>query len=361
MTDNQDSSQSCRAKKVAVIAVHGISDQKPYASARAIADLLLTQSTESNYIPFNERFIRIKVDPMKAREEVKIKTLIDRNSGILPKKLSKVILPLWESVDERGSYTKMLLTGTPERADDPLTKPDYLFMRDKIETFEKTSVYDTICLEGQCTFTESQSQLVSKTQVHIYEMYWADRIRLGTGFFSLSRGLYQLFFRLGNLGLQSVDLMRAEHQVRSRYHKFGDFLNIWAWYSVTQSLAGRILSLLLPILNLCLLIVALMSLVETISESIIGPLSVVSIGLLLIIGWGNILFQTQNKIPYWNWLFLLFGLGFALEFVKVPVIETFSNIIASDAYRLITLEWVALLSVAIVWEPIHLGQLWDYS
>jgi hypothetical protein len=101
-------------------------------------------------------------------------------------------------------------------------------MRDKIEVFEKSSVYNTICLEGYCTATKSQTRPSSQTKVHIYEMYWADRIKLGTGFVSILGGLYQLFFRLGSLGQLSVDLMRAEHQVISKSHKFSDFFNIWA-------------------------------------------------------------------------------------------------------------------------------------
>jgi hypothetical protein len=352
MTDNQDSSQSCRAKKVAVIAVHGISDQKPYASARAIADLLLTQSTESNYVPFNERFIRMKVEPLKAQEKVDIEPMTDWNINLfmflrwlLPRKLANHIIHLWQLTDERGPYMRRFLTGKPIRADDPFTQPDYVFMRDKIEVFKKNSVYNTICLEGQCTVPAPLLDGMKQTQVHIYEMYWADRIRLGTGFASIFGGLYQLFFRLGSLGQLTVDLMRAEHQVISKSHKFSDFFNIWALYGLTQSLAGRVLSLFLPILNLYLLIVALMSLPGNIPEFYAVLLLILSTVLL---GAIFLNYLKQNKSNFWSWLILPLCVGVLVKVVMEEVVTvSLYTFIVFVSYRLLTLEWVAILGILI--------------
>jgi hypothetical protein len=357
MTNPQDVAQGGRAKKIAVIAVHGISDQKPFASARAIADLLLTQTNpdQSTYTPFNERFIRVKVAPVIGQAEVEIENITDWNIGILslldwllPRKWADLLLKLWQSADERGHFMRSLLTGKPKQANDPLTQPDYLFIRDQILKFEKPSVYDSICLEGQCTVPAPLLDGMTQTQVHIYEMYWADLSRLGTGFIKIFGELYQLLFHLGSLGRQSVDLMRAEHQVITKHRRFGDWLNIWAWYGATQALAGRILSLFLPILNLCLLVVALMSLPGNIPEAYAGNVAALSTGLLLTILVGYV-FLNRNKTAFWSWLLWPFCIGIAAALgIEAFVAGAFNTGIVLGAYRWLAVEWVLLFS-GVIW------------
>jgi hypothetical protein len=358
MRDNSDPHRRDRVKKVAVIAVHGISDQKPFESARAIAELLFNQnSSTSCYAAFSERLIRIKVNPVKPRAVVNINDITGWNSWVLRflnRFLPKWLEPIyswWRSADERGPFMQRLLTGKPTSADDRLAKPDYLFMRDQIEVFEtpKPANYDTICLQGQCTFTEPQTGKTSQTQVHIYEMHWADLSRLGSGFIRIFGEFYQLLFHLGSLGRQSVDLMRAEHQTIEKDRKLGDLFNVWAWYGATQALAGRILSLFLPILNLCLLVVALMSLPGKISQSsaYVGLVAAISTGLLLTIGVGYV-FLTQNKTAFWPWLLLPFGLGLTVVFgIQALVTGVFNTGIMFAAYRWLAVEWMVLLGLAI--------------
>jgi hypothetical protein len=356
MTNNQDIVEGGRVKKVAVIAVHGISDQKPYESARAIADLLLTNADldQSTYAPFEERFIRVKVAPVKLQEAKNIEVSQNWNQSIfetlgrlLPQKWIEILFELWYSVDERGPHMQKLLTGKSKIEHDPFTEPDYLFIRDQIEAYKTQTVYDSICLKGQCTFTEPHTQTTTQVQVHVYEMYWADLSRLGSGFIRIFGEFYQLLFHLGSLGRQSVDLMRAEHQEISSQKKFRDLLSIWAWYSATQALAGRILSLFLPILHLCLLVVALMSLPGNIPESYAGSVAAISTGLLLTIavGYG---FLHRDKPAFWRWLLLPFGFGLVAALgIEAFVTGAFKTGIAFSSYRWLALEWVALLSVAI--------------
>jgi hypothetical protein len=356
MTNPQDVAQGGRTKKIAVIAVHGISDQKPFESARAIADLLLTQSDpdQSTYAPFEERFIRVKVAPVKPQQQVDIVAWVGWNNGLygildwlLPRKWTDLIFYLWQSADERGPYMRRLLTGKPVRADDPLTQPDYLFMRDQIENFAATSVYESICLEGQCTVTEPHAQATTQTQVHIYEMYWADLSRLGTGFIRIFGEFYQLLFHLGSLGRQSVDLMRAEHQVLSSDQKFGDLFNIWAWYGASQALAGRMLSLFLPILNLCLLIAALMSLPGNIPRPYAELVAIISSALLITI-FVEYEVLNRNKTTSLSWLLLLFFVGFAFDIgFESLTAGTFKTGIVFGVYQWLVVEWVMLLSAAI--------------
>lgn len=355
--DHQDSVKGERAKKVAVIAVHGISDQKPYESARAIADLLLTQthSAQFTYLPFNERFIRVKVAPVKAQKQAEIIVLKGWNASvlgildwILPRKWVEGFYHLWDSADERGPFMRRLLTGKPENPNDPLTQPDYLFIRDQIDEYQKQSVYDSICLEGARATINPKGEVKIQTQVHIYEMYWADLSRLGSGFIRIFGELYQLLFHLGSLGRQSVDLMRIEHQVVSTQPGRSDWFNIWAWYSATQVLAARILSLFLPILNLLLLTVALMSLPGKIPQPYANAIATISTGLLLMVVVGYVQLQ-RNQTAFWRWLLLPFGVGLlgALG-LEALIGEMFKTGMPFGTYRWLAVEWVALLG-AVIW------------
>jgi hypothetical protein len=359
MMDNQDSVIGARVKKVAVIAVHGISDQKPYESARAIADLLLTQTNpdQSTYTPFNERFIRVKVAPIRSQQRSEIELLKGWDASILgildwvlPRKWAEGLYKLWDSADERGPFMRGLLTKERQDPNDPLTQPDYLFIRDQIDEYKKQSVYESVCLEGArlTTNLKGDVQNQTQTQVHIYEMYWADLSRLGSGFVRIFGELYQLLFHLGSLGRQSVDLMRAEHQGVATQSGRSDLLNIWAWYSATQALAARILSLFLPILNLFLLLVALMSLPGRIPQPYANGVAVISTGLLLMVLVGYLLLQ-RNQTDFWRWLLLPFGVGLlgALG-IELLIGEVFKTGIPFGTYRWLAVEWVALLG-AVIW------------
>jgi hypothetical protein len=359
MTDNTDVVKEDRVKKVAVIAVHGISDQKPFESARAIANLLLTQTDpdQSTYTPFSEQFIRVKVSRVEPQAKVNIEVIKGWNRSmynfldwILPRKWAEIFYRLWDSADERGPFMRRLLTGKPEDPKDPLTQPDYLFTRDQIDEYKKQSVYESICLEGHRVTVNPSSSEPSHTQVHIYEMYWADLSRLGSGFIRIFGELYQLLFHLGSLGRQSIDLLRAEQQVAAaqKHPIFGDWLNIWAWYSATEALAARILSLFFPILNLCLLVVALISLPGSIPESYVGLVAALSTGGLLMLGVAYGMLH-KNKTAFWIWLLLPFCMGVVAALgIEGLVTGAFKTGIALGSYRWLAIEWLLLLG-AVIW------------
>jgi hypothetical protein len=358
MRDNSDPHKADRVKKVAVIAVHGVSDQKPFESARAIADLLLTQTDpgQSTYTPFNEQFIRVKVSRVEPQARVNIEVFKGWNRSIynfldwvLPRKWAEVFYHLWDSADERGPFMRRLLTGKPENPKDPLAQPDYLFIRDQIDEYKEQSVYESICLEGHRVTANPSSSEASHTQVHIYEMYWADLSRLGSGFIRIFGELYQLLFHLGSLGRQSIDLLRAEQQAAETHPAFGDWFNIWVWYSATEALAARILSLFLPILNLCLLIVALMSLPGNIPEQYVGLVAALITGVLLTLGVGYGILH-KNKTAFWIWLLLPFCIGIIAALgIEGFVTGTFKTGIVLGSYRWLAIEWVLLLG-ALIWS-----------
>jgi hypothetical protein len=343
-TNNQpEESAPKKGRKVAVIAVHGISDQKPCESARSIADLLLTEVEQSQYTPFKERKVRIPVAPLKPQAEVHIDQIplselsykrktLEALKKFLPKKVLEFILYLWRSPDERGEYMNKLMKGKPADSGHPTVKPDYLFMRDQVSRYEKQSVYETIRLEGQCGSGDD------KTQVDIYEMYWADLSRLGTGFIRISGEFYQLLFHLSSLGRLSVDLARVENQdVESP----DSVRNVWAWYSYAQAMASRILSLFFPILNLCLLVAASMSLPAAIPPEYSAWTTCISIGLMVVTIYIRYALARSSKISFLRW-----WVSPLLTFV-IAIFAVQALVVMLGCYRWLAIECVLLLSAAI--------------
>ncbi len=339
-----------QGRKVAVIAVHGISDQQPCESARSIADLLLTEVEQSQYTPFKERKIRIPVSPLKPQAEVHLdqippselpwkRKILEALKKFLPKKVLEFILSLWKSPDERGEYMNRLMTGKPADSDHPTVQPSYLFMRDQVSRYEKQSVYETICLEGQCGAGDD------KTQVDIYEMYWADLSRLGTGFIRIFGEFYQLLFHLGSLGRLSVDLARVENQ---DIESLDGVRNLWAWYSGAQAWAARILSLFFPILNLCLLVAASMSLPAAIPREYSTWAASLSTGLIIIAIYMRYALARSGKTSFFRWCAFPLLLGiYGILGVRELTNGGLQPWIALGSYRWLAVECAVLLSAAI--------------
>jgi hypothetical protein len=343
--DEEGVAKKAGAKKVAVIAVHGISDQKPFESARAIADLLLnyTDSTQSQYKHFQEKFLRIGVEPLKAQaiietEPIPNKGIVRAWSKRLSRRIIVRILNLLQSPDERGVYMSQLIMGRFKHPTAPTSEPSYVFMRDQVSAYKQKSVYESICLEGQVRNVEDPT--LPPTQVHVYEMYWADLSRLGSGFVRIFGELYQLLFHLGSLGRQSIDLTRVENQ------KPNAKPDIWTLYSDAQAWTVRFLTLFFPILNLFLLVAALMSLPSHVPELYANWAAAGSTLFFAVLGIGYLSLEYRKA----NWiqglmLCLLAGIGgaFALESIANgppwPILF---------AYQWLAVEWSVLIGTIIV-------------
>jgi hypothetical protein len=333
------------AKKVAVIAVHGISDQKPFESARAIADLLLnyTDSTQSQYKHFQEKFLRIGVEPLKARaiietEPIPNKGIVRKWSKRLSRRVIVRILNLLQSPDERGVYMSQLMMGRFKNPTAPISEPSYVFMRDQVSAYKQKSVYESICLEGEVRNAEDPT--LPPTQVHVYEMYWADLSRLGSGFVRIFGELYQLLFHLGSLGRQSIDLTRIENQ------NTDTAINIWALYSDAQAWTVRFLNLFFPILNLFLLVAALMSLPSHVPELYANWVAAGSTLFFAVLGIGYLRLEYRKA----GWiqglmLCLLAGIGGAFALKSITDGSPWPVLFA---YQWLAVEWSVLIGTIIV-------------
>ena len=70
--DSQSNSKDAQTR-IAVIAVHGVADQKPFQTQQATANLLLTGSTHKKYSDFIEKQINIPQNEVTLAREIDFK------------------------------------------------------------------------------------------------------------------------------------------------------------------------------------------------------------------------------------------------------------------------------------------------
>ncbi|MCA1991643.1 MAG: hypothetical protein LDL41_06300 [Coleofasciculus sp. S288] len=179
--------------KIAVVAVHGVADQSPHDSARTIASLLLNHNQSEKqvqYTPFYESTLRIAVRPVrvaKAPKTVKSK-LRDLQLNTIP--INWLLLRQYNCMAGILFLRKSLSSqGDAAKVEELLDQNAHRYMWEQLNQYKGEGVkstYETVKLEGsRLQGNEPQAN------VHIYEMYWADLSRLGTGFRILGE-FYQL-------------------------------------------------------------------------------------------------------------------------------------------------------------------------
>jgi hypothetical protein len=211
------------SQAVAVIVVHGIADQQPRESARAIAALLSScnSATQVRYKTFEEDDIRIDVEPPQSA---------DGNS---------------ETFYERAktmSRRRSQVSSSPDRAAEEAADPGLAMMHEQILGYEPKgddTAYRTVRLAS-----ERQNGAKGVTPVHVYEMYWADLSRLGAGLFRIFGELYQLLLHVPSLGRHAVDAASINDACRNR---------AWQRLIESQRWAAYFLTVPIPLLNLWML------------------------------------------------------------------------------------------------------------
>jgi hypothetical protein len=193
---------------IAVIAVHGVADQQPFASAREIANLLVDDphGGEPRYSTFVENEIRLAVDP------------------IYPPTRSRVEENFWGD--------------TAASAETDVSGYGHEFMCEMLSgraPADPPQVYATVRLEGR------RLEAASPATIHVYELFWADLSRVGSGVVRFFGELYQLLLHLPSLGKHAVSFAARENPTP-----------VWKLYRTIERIAARLLSLVIPILNLIL-------------------------------------------------------------------------------------------------------------
>lgn len=234
---NHDNPESPPA--VAVVAVHGVADQEPATSARAVADLLVGLGGE-RYTSFVEapRTLPTERPPVAAAPaamEAPESRAADLLRRLLGRRVTDALRRLAGRFEERPELARRraeLAARRPEM--EAVEEPDLLFMRDQLAAYESDGQpYRTVRLEGSRVDGGEVA-----TRVHVYEMHWADLSRASTGALRLLGELYQLLLHLPNLGRQGLDMAELAHPGQRS----------WRWYARLHRWAVRLFTLLLPVL-----------------------------------------------------------------------------------------------------------------
>lgn len=168
------------ARKVAVVAVHGVADQKPASSARSIADLLCTDKEYGSFAEVPLRIARERLEP-----------------GTLP-----------EDADAGLRYMHVQLAG----------------YRDPTKERDEGTVYETVRLEGR--------RLSDGAKVHVHEVYWADLSRAGDTWYRLLAEFYQLILHLPSLGRNGLQYAKQANG-NTRPWQFAHFVQRFAVWLLT--------------------------------------------------------------------------------------------------------------------------------
>jgi hypothetical protein len=242
-------------RAVAVIAVHGVADQKAHESARTMAKLLQNLDEADGqpvYEPFVEDSLRVNVRPFK---------LADAAGG---------------------------------RPDD---KPDLEFSRRTLKDYEgepADTVYETVRLES--------CRPQTGTAVHVYECYWADLSRFSGGVARFFGEIYQLLFHLTRIGVHTV---RAA--VASDPNARG-----WSAYLKSLRLTSAALTILMPVVQLLiapyLLVTIALSLVNRLEPRTQRHFA---LALLLAAGWtllSVVLRKWSKSVNWWGGRLTVWGI-----------------------------------------------------
>ena len=302
--------------KIAVIAVHGVADQAPYETARSVANLLLKRNVDAkklSYDSFNETPIQIPNHPVHINDFSRHEKSDERVSKSDTSRWQRLKNYFTGKLDERSPYILELHqkeraveqstpgreprlaeeTGSEKpgegRKPDP---PDYGFMHGQLRSYKGEgpgATYDSLRLAGARLDSDGKRQ----QDVHIYEVYWADLSRLGSTFTQIFSELYQLLFHLASLGRQTIDFARLESGNQKSL--------VWAWLSHLQSWAVRMLTLPIPILNLCMLAVVLVVIPIRLDEKLQGPISLLLMAVALAYLYGRWSFRRGRNLHYILW------------------------------------------------------------
>jgi hypothetical protein len=219
MTAAAGSATARHSRRIAVVAVHGVADPEPGASARAVADLLLRRP-EAAWTEAEEVGLRIPIPGLPGATAARVEPTPTLR------------------VDERSQRFREALERNRRRdraaqAIDP-----------SLEFAQ--GLFEGYAAPAPQTYSTPRIRLRNAgaaLEVDVIELYWADLSRAGQGLFRFFGELYQLLLHLPSLGRHATDAESLRHP--------GD--RLWAWFGAMQAWAIRVLVLWIPVLNLLML------------------------------------------------------------------------------------------------------------
>jgi len=211
-------------EKIALVAVHGVADQLPGSTAKAIADLLVASSPATTaYRSLGSRALTLAVPPLEPHLEAKrvagaTPLAVDRSpfKAFLQSYRSDFQRHRWEAPSAAEVLSDMKAArgaaaspgavapeaagaGEPDRG---LALTDYLLGKQR-DNGGLQEAYETTCIELD-RGTAGRAE-----RVDVYEMYWADLSRLSGAIPRILTEFGTLIFRLSRLGRDTVDEARG--------------------------------------------------------------------------------------------------------------------------------------------------------
>jgi len=303
-----DESNPEKRPTVAVVAVHGVGDQIQNATVRKISDLIAArkpQGSRSTYTAGREVPIRIATRAVQLAEEDRAKTFPSFHE-----------LSLASHTAGRGVIDPS--TTEPEPV-------DFAFTRQVLKDAPAPTpegVYETIRVE-----TSRLHDARPAIDVHLYELYWTDLSRHGTGAIQVFAELYQILCHFGTLGRSTVDAAALRRPGSRR----------WNWYSRLQSWATDALTIWLVAINIIIVGLAVMvTLAATFSHleskpiGWIPPWLILGVLGLLVAAIFTLCRQRRNFVA-WATMPLIIGLSICLGIALPGATSRLSGLIAMAA------------------------------
>lgn len=262
------------ATRVAMIVVHGVANQERFDTPRCIIEQLqhntATLDSAVKYSAFVERPVTIPV-------------VWPGDSDAAPRSC-------WDNA--KAALAKFPLDWTRRYTPDETDAEDALVMDGQMRYLRANQLepaYRTTVASGERT------EAGRTTQVDVYEMYWADLSRLGSGVARFFREFYQLLFHLPWLGWGTVDALSRQFDPRGTRSR-------WRALDVAYRVFGYLLSVHVPLINVFLLCLVLMAAVFTLPEHWRTPIAVASAGIGAFAACSLGLFRAGWALTWIDWI-----------------------------------------------------------
>lgn len=219
------------AKHVAVIAVHGVGSPPRDSTAQSVAELLVRyQPNEANYTGFRTESLTLPVAPPIVDEYA-----VEEKE---PSRLKRLGNLFTQAADDRTEFKAWTTSPAVAHAG-----ADIAFMHEQLRGYEsKAEPYDTVRLGGERVARDG-----SRLGVDVYEMYWADLSRVGSGVWRILGAVYQLILHLSQLGRKTLDV--ADEGATNN----PELKRAWSRYASAHARAVRVFTLLIPLATILML------------------------------------------------------------------------------------------------------------
>ena len=214
--------------RVAVIAVHGVADQQPGETARAVVELLVSSAPDGTcYTSSCSEDLALRVPPLQPQQGVQ-----PRQAQAAPATPRGEDRPLAKSLAQstRSDFLRQgwaaaspatidshaspadAIAAPPTAQDRGIALTNYLLAK-HVRNGATPETYDTARVTLQrhdCGPEEVSCDDDAAATVDVYEMYWADLSRLSGSMPRIVSELFTLVFRLSKLGRETVDEMGGQ-------------------------------------------------------------------------------------------------------------------------------------------------------